>query len=211
MSEVYVREFIEEARRRARDTQAKAVMEFIEEAVRRLAEKRDEEVQAALARQMQVRQAWGIVLDSVRDQLPDILRGFVTVPADEMDGAPYAGQKKFRNIQLQVPGCTPIDLMFESYSWAIDLFWPRQAMGIWEEDDRVELESGLHERCEDVYTAVATANENYPAWKKLEEEVAWRREAIRVMQERIDAQGDDEGEIGDHDEERDRIAEFGWG
>lgn len=182
------------------------VMEFIEEARRRLAEKRDEEQQAALARQMQARQAWGVVLNTVRDQLPDILRGFVTVPADEMDEAPYAGERKYRNIQLQVPGCTPIDLVFECYSWAIELFWPREETGIWEEDDRVELASRAVTPCEDVYTAVATANENYPAWKNLEEEVEWRREAIRVMQERIDAQGDDEGEIGDHDEERDRIA-----
>lgn len=190
---------------------------FLAEAERRFAEKRQEEEQAALARQMQARQAWGIVLNEVRDQLPDVLREFVTVPADEMDTAPYAGERNNRHIQLQVPGCTPIDLRFEAYSWWIDEFWPREATGIWQEDDQVEVESAAFTPCEDLYLAVGTAKENYPAWKKLEDEVEWRREANRAMQEMIDSQesepedGGGSTAIGDHDEERDRIAEFGWG
>jgi len=183
-----------------------AVMEFIEEARRRLAEKRAAEAQAEMERQMEIRKQWGQRLDWVRGQLPDTLRGFVVVDPEEMEQPP--SYRRLSRIRLEVPRCTPINLvLYPGGGCLIEGYRPRWAIDVQEMDDgELWLRSEAGDMTGDLYIAIATANENYPAWKNLEEEVEWRREAIRVMQERIDAQGDDEGEIGDHDEERDRIA-----
>lgn len=158
------------------------VKEFIDEAHRWLQEKRESDVKAEMDRQIEIRKAWRKTLDKVRRQLPAVLGPFLTVHPDALDEAPYAGERKHRNIQLQVPRCTPIDLSFGCYSWTIELFWPREATGIWEEDDQIEVNSMTGAPYDNVYLAVAIANENYPAWKRLEEEVAWQhREAERIQ------------------------------
>ena len=147
---------------------------FLAEAKRRRTALEQEQLREQATRIAENRAAWGRVLDEVRGQLPDILRGFVVVTDPDVMDEPPSRLNHHCYIQLRVPLCAPISFEFEMGCWTIRSFWPRVAVGL-EEDEGGEpyLRSNAFEGWEDIYIAVATAHEHYPTWRKLEEEVDW--------------------------------------
>ncbi len=157
--------------------------EFMEEAKRRLAGARKAEAAREMEREIENLRLWWKVLEEIKAQLPDTLRRFVVVDAEEWEQPPcYA---RLQRIRLEVPRCTPINLvLYPGSGCLIEGYRPRWARDVQETDDGVPwLRTEAGDMTGDLYIAVATANENYPAWKRLEGEVAWRQKANRMMRE----------------------------
>jgi len=150
------------------------VAEFLNEAKRRHTERQQELLREQAARIAENRAAWGKVLDEIRGQLPDVLRGFVVVTDPDVMDDRLSRLNHHQYIQLRVPLCAPISFEFEVRCWTIRSFWPRVAVGLEEgEDGEPYLRSTAFEGWEDIYIAVATAHDHYPTWREMEEEVDW--------------------------------------
>lgn len=152
------------------------VAEFLNEAKRRHTERQQELLREEAARIAENRAAWGKVLDEIREQLPDVLRGFVVVTDPDVMDEPPSRLAHHRYVELHVPLCAPIALDFEIRSWTVAGYLPREALSIEADDDgQSYLRSRVcDEQCtRDIYIAVATAHEHYPVWRKMEEAVDW--------------------------------------
>lgn len=158
------------------------VAEFLNEAKRRHTERQQELLREQAARIAENRARWGAVLDEIRGQLPDVLRGFVVVTdPDVMDESP-SRLNHHRYVELHVPLCAPISFDFVIRNWTIAGYSPREALGIEaDDDDQPYLRSRVcdEQYTRDIYIAVATAHDHYPTWRKLEEEVDWWLEGKR--------------------------------
>lgn len=159
-----------------------AVEAFLAESKRRRTALEQERLREQATRIAENRAAWGKVLDEIRAQLPDILRGFVVVTCPEvMDESP-SRLNHHRYVELHVPLCAPITFDFVIRSWTIGGYSPREGLGIEaDDDDQPYLRSRVcDEQCtRDIYIAVATAHENYPRWAELQAELDWWLEGKR--------------------------------
>lgn len=175
------------------------IAEFVAEADKRLYAYREAQMEREVDQQIRIRDEWLNVLGLIRKQLPLVLRVSVNAEFDVLREEPVAGPTGMRGVSLCLPDCTPIVLDFGFGCWAIEHFWPQQAIGVLESDGKVELEIRTPTYVRDVYLAVAIAHENYWAWERWEREVSRRRNVLNEIELRtLERQSQ---ELEDHKEE----------
>lgn len=147
---------------------------FLKGAEQLLASIREEEERQLEERRQEIRRKWDEALAQVREQLPEVLHPYLVVDEKYLEKEPCTGNSRWRGMDLKIPGCSPIELSFKSYTWDISEFCVRIPTSVEECEGTYWLSSHYGPSAVNPQLAVAYAQEFGPEWAEMGAEVEWR-------------------------------------